>query len=78
MADPAEIARIAAGLTKAQRKVVLKTSERWSLMPGGPKRLRELTELGLCTMTIPSSHCAYATPLGLLVRAHLQENPDAK
>jgi hypothetical protein len=73
-----DVAKIAKGLTKAQRIIVMGTSPKWPLMPGGPKRLRELTDLGLCTMTIPSSSCAYTTPLGLAVRAYLQENPDER
>jgi len=72
----AEIAAVAKGLSKAQRGIVMKTSADWPLMPGGPKRLRELTALGLCTMTIPSSHCAYTTAFGLAVRAYLEREND--
>ena len=81
-----DIAKIAAGLTKAQRAFLLAASRRpkkWMTIRRHAKlnhhvRVHGLGKpLGLVEHEAPCPWRWQLTPLGLAVRAHLKENTDA-
>lgn len=75
-----DVARIAAGLTEAQRRAMVMTyrgQEATAIYHGDPliSTLRVLVKKGLLVSEPHLRKCAF-TPLGLAVRNHLKENRD--
>jgi hypothetical protein len=82
-----DIAKIAAGLTTAQREALMwhcpNGGERTNPGAGTGGTMKNLATKGLSTVRYEWFNCGNArryrrlTPLGLAVRAHLKENTDA-
>ncbi len=81
-----DVAKIAAGLTKAQREAIAKAAGRYGKPPLYGVTIKTLARKGLAVVWVERpthSHdddygMAFLTPLGLAVRDYLKENGHAE